>query len=682
MQQQSGRNRPCALCRTLRPTEQELASHKTFQSDYGTQTHLKARQECPLCRLILKMLPSDGPTISNTRATATHGSVLIVSYDGRINNGIRVFYDGTYRGFITLDPPVNAFSTTSSLRVSLIKDWIKRCENHHQDDGFRLAPRYKHPLEIILIDVLDQKLVRASSSWRFLTISYVWGKAALETTTTVNRRAREEQGGLSKVKLPQLILDAILLVYQLGERYLWVDCLCIEQDNPSQKHSQVSQMDVIYSQSLLTLVALSSENAGSFMPGIREGTRSFLQAEEYVFNRHVYATYPRLLELSEATVYESRGWTFQERLLSRRCLYLTDCDMYYTCHSRLSRETGANSAQSEEDIFEKKFRNIFAQLGSFRTTGSDWVSTFRLYASLVHEYSKRKLSYDTDVINAFSGISTVLGHFLNSRSVSGLIECILNVCLLWVPGNSNTHCRNLNFPSWSWAGWRGEVFYLRGPLYEYCAKNDESDLSGLLLKSFVDKFETQSMSPLRPILQLLQDQVKSAMASEESEIAITGIDLLSFEAITADIMQLNLSSRESVVRGDICLASNETHSRSVRIIKITDENQKTCGYLHSFPDTLCPPSMAKNYRELVALSLSNSVSSRNQPGAMLNGLSHASDSYNHLFDHKTFQRKPWCLLNIMLVEWKGSDAERVTIGKIHIDAWNKLKTQRKGIRLV
>jgi hypothetical protein len=50
------------------------------------------------------------------------------------------------------------------------------------------------------------------------------------------------------------------------------------------------------------------------------------------------------------------------------------------------------------------------------------------------------------------------------------------------------------------------------------------------------------------------------MASKESEIAIRGIDLLSFEATTADLMQLNLSSRESVVRGDICLASNETHS--------------------------------------------------------------------------------------------------------------------------
>ncbi len=333
MEQQSEGNRPCASCRRLDPTEQVFAQNREFEADYGTPTHLKARQNCPLCHLILKMLPSDGPTTPDIRATATQGNVLIVGNAGRLKTEIRVLYNGIYRAFITLSPPVNAFSEISSVKFSLIKDWIKECENHHHDDIFTLAPRSKHPVAIFLIDVLDQKLVRASSSWRFLTISYVWGKAALDITTTANRRAREEQGALSKVNLPQLILDAILLVSQLGERYLWFDCLCIEQDNPSQNHSQVSQMDVIHSQSLLTLVTVSSENAESFMPGIREGTRSLFKAKEPFFNRCIYALYPRLLELSEATVYESRGWTFQERLSSRRCLFLTECDM--TIHAIL-----------------------------------------------------------------------------------------------------------------------------------------------------------------------------------------------------------------------------------------------------------------------------------------------------------------------------------------------------------
>jgi hypothetical protein len=624
------------------------------------------------------MLPPDRPTIPNTAATPAQGHVLIA---GNLGEGLRVFYDDAYQGLITSDPPVNASVEQFSLKPHLIKDWIKECENCHQDDLSTLAPRYKDPVEIVLVDVPNQKLVSASSSWRYLTISYVWGKAALEKTTTANRRARGQQGALSNINLPQLILDAMLLVLLLGEEFLWVDCLCIEQDNLSQKHSQVSQMDVIYSQSLLTLVALSSQDAESFLPGIHEGTRSFFKAKEYVFNRDFYAIYPRLLELSEATVYESRGWTFQERLLSRRCLFLTECDMYYTCHSRMACETGANSAQSEEEIFNNKYQNIFAQLSSLRGKAPGWTTIFSLYASLVHEYSKRELSYDTDVINAFSGISSVLGHFLNSSSLSGLIECILDVCLLWVPGSSNTHCRNLNFPSWSWAGWRGEVFYLRGPLYENTASYDTSLL---LLKSLVEKFDTLFISPFRPIFRLLQHQENSAIASGESEKATKGIDLLSFEAITADIVQLNISSGEFVVRGDTFLASGGTHSRSVRIFKIVDAKQRTCGYLHSFPGRLSPPTRTQNHRELIALSQSQYPDTRSwdRVEAVHERSSRDKDNYSFLFDHNTFKRTRWCLLNIMLVEWKGSETERVTIGQIHIDAWDSLKTQRKRITLV
>ncbi len=87
-----------------------------------------------------------------------------------------------------------------------------------------------------------------------------------------------------------------------------------------------------------------------------------------------------------------------------------------------------------------------------------------------------------------------------------------------------------------------------------------------------------------------------------------------------------------------------------------------------FLRTLSLPPKAGSYRELVALSLSDPV--------------WRPDHYDIVFDHKAFERKPWCWLNIMLVEWKGSEAERVTIGKIHIDAWNSLGTQRKPIRLI
>jgi hypothetical protein len=274
-------------------------------------------------------------------------------------------------------------------------------------------------------------------------------------------------------------------------------------------------------------------------------------------------------------------------------------------------------------------------------------------------------------------------------SVSGLIECVLDNCLLWVPGDSKTSSRNLNFPSWSWAGWRGEAFYLQGPLYSLYSNTQTRIASSLWLRSLVEKFNTQSISPLRPISRLFQQQENSVASSGESQQAKKGIDLLCFEATTADIMQLSLSSADSIVRGDVLLGSRGIHSRSVRIFHLVDANQQICGYLHSFPARPSSSTMGHHHQELVALSLSqypDEATSIINARALYPG-SRERDNYSILFDHNSFKREiipegSWCLLNILLVEWKGSEAERVTIGQIHKDAWERLQTQRKLIRLI
>lgn len=90
MQQQLETERPCELCQAFKPGP---ATQRDFQSDYGTTTELKTRDNRPICRLILKMLPSGRPTIPHTMVPARQGRVLV---DGELDRGITVFYDGTY----------------------------------------------------------------------------------------------------------------------------------------------------------------------------------------------------------------------------------------------------------------------------------------------------------------------------------------------------------------------------------------------------------------------------------------------------------------------------------------------------------------------------------------------------------------------------------------------------------
>jgi hypothetical protein len=63
-----------------------------------------------------------------------------------------------------------------------------------------------------------------------------------------------------------MIADAIHFVRQIGERYLWIDSLCIVQDDTSQKHGLINNKDLIFSSALLTIIAATGRdaNAGLF----------------------------------------------------------------------------------------------------------------------------------------------------------------------------------------------------------------------------------------------------------------------------------------------------------------------------------------------------------------------------------------------------------------------------------
>lgn len=54
---------------------------------------------------------------------------------------------------------------------------------------------------------------------------------------TKNLAELEQKDSLRKYSIPEVILDAITLSADLGYQYLWVDRLCILQDDGNHKHS-------------------------------------------------------------------------------------------------------------------------------------------------------------------------------------------------------------------------------------------------------------------------------------------------------------------------------------------------------------------------------------------------------------------------------------------------------------
>jgi hypothetical protein len=72
-------------------------------------------------------------------------------------------------------------------------------------------------------------------------------------------------------RIPITILNAIHFVRFLGERYLWVDSLCIVQDDDEdRKPEQLNSMAAIYANGSLNIVAADGSNAAYGLRGVRE----------------------------------------------------------------------------------------------------------------------------------------------------------------------------------------------------------------------------------------------------------------------------------------------------------------------------------------------------------------------------------------------------------------------------
>ena len=153
---------------------------------------------------------------------------------------------------------------TSHVEALVATAWNRTCRIGHGNCKSRDVPTefVKLPTSFRLIDVVKKCIVPADNTFEYVTLSYVWGQSITFHLNTENRQKLEKEGSLTKYEslLPQTIRDAMYLVEKMYDRYLWVDRLCIVQDD-TKDISQVASMNVIYGCSALTIAATFGANA-------------------------------------------------------------------------------------------------------------------------------------------------------------------------------------------------------------------------------------------------------------------------------------------------------------------------------------------------------------------------------------------------------------------------------------
>ncbi|KAL2369058.1 hypothetical protein RJZ57_006548 [Blastomyces gilchristii] len=105
---------------------------------------------------------------------------------------------------------------------------------------------------------------------KYFTLSYVWGKTKMLLTMKANLQDCLKENSLineKKYMLPQTIKDAMSIVRSLGEKYLWIDVICIVQDDLNTKHHDIRHMDIVYGKSFVTIAAMHGNDATARLPG-------------------------------------------------------------------------------------------------------------------------------------------------------------------------------------------------------------------------------------------------------------------------------------------------------------------------------------------------------------------------------------------------------------------------------
>lgn len=372
--------------------------------------------------------------------------------------------------------PGTAFANSIPALVDfkLLQKWLKSSEREEDLIGEANPIR-----NLMVIDCESREIIKAPSA-KYVALSYVWGQQ------------KQKEGELEEIEgrlylkrpLEKTIEDALSVTKQLSLRYLWVDRYCIPQNDLKY---QISKMHEIYGGAHVTIIAAAGNGPQHGLPGVDQ-TRRIRPPPVTIGSRTLLATFPSPKLLVEESKWHSRGWTFQEGLLSRRQLVFTDHQVFFHSDSFIFFEAFRDCFPRGINL-RRELYSPFGPLFSFSTAeNSRQLAPWERIA----QYCNLDLTNPEDTVNAILGVlnyyqegihrpSTVADARLHPRTaairhITGLPisrktdspsdhyetwEDAIIYALSWkskAPADRRKPER-MPFPSWSWAGWKCDCYF-------------------------------------------------------------------------------------------------------------------------------------------------------------------------------------------------------------------------------
>lgn len=476
---------------------------------YGSPDEIiKSAESCALCRLILDLFePGDVKDMTGLRLRPWHGRGL--GYGETHGIRAQLKFKDTFAGtanyrpeptcllrvsrilpythpvseeedekpYFERDVPESAMSQDCS---DTIRFWVKDCvENHPKCRPVGRSSVLPTRVIDVGIGADDTPVLYVSQGGEapYAALSHCWGGHVPLKTTKETLEAYK--GGLPE--LPRNFQDAILVARIVGLRYLWIDALCIVQDDPEDWATEAERMTTTYRSSALTISALNSEAPDVGFLGPRAQKSILIASPGRVVINGLRQGFSDAMENS---VLSTRAWCMQERLLSRVVLHFGRDQMYWECCTNTAEENRGSSIHNQERL-NKPSKVSYLSRNRRTPAFTETRKAFHVsgpencWRTAVEEYSHRNLTFRRDKLVAIAGTANLIrpaagskggcsyiaGHFMGGdyHFVSSLFwsaRTKLVGARKTPPGITGLDVLTRpddNFPSWSWASVDGAV---------------------------------------------------------------------------------------------------------------------------------------------------------------------------------------------------------------------------------
>ena len=291
-----------------------------------------------------------------------------------------------------------------------------------------------------VVDVENPSLPRLiepkGQKGRYVALSHYWGTPKRCPLRTTSRNFKLHCAGIPLEHLSQTFRDAIAVTRSIGLRYLWIDSICIIQDDVSDWEAELDLIGAIFEHAYLTISASTCdpESDGLFLQ-----YKSPLSLLELPFkdsrgdeNGSLFVGSKRSLTPNLFnSILSKRGWATQEWILSRRMVHYTEEGMVWACKQATCTEIGMEP------------------VAHFLTP--DWID-------ITWRHSTCRLTFEKDRLASLQGIAAQLQSTRSDQYIQGLWTGELSSQLAWrAVRELKPNCDLPDAPSWTWASKLGGI---------------------------------------------------------------------------------------------------------------------------------------------------------------------------------------------------------------------------------